>query len=377
MKRIFLTSGLVLCMACPAFAETSFGGATSGSMDTGCIQTNLGVYNGPTTLKAKWDAKTYKLTYVPNTPSTTAASGNTVSGMPVSLEQNVTYDDPYNVASAPSLTGYTFGGWLASDALSDPAPTDNVYAGGASISEYKGVNAQTLTAQWTANKYDVTYANKDGTVTDIHTDDATYDEDYSALDIASTSIVTPTGYTFIGWSSVANPTVARAAGDGTAPVNTGTVSNAWTGETPWRIANDSKTVYAGFLANQYKITYSCTGKEPSGTSTGPATGTVAAQIVTFDSTYTLDTGANCSLPGYTFDGWDCPNLTDGNYTYDGDVACTAKWTAKEITITWTDPEGGNQITDGTPSCYYDGAVTLPTTPERTGYAFGGWEVANN
>ena len=55
MKRIFLTSGLVLCMACPAFATASWSGATSGTESTGCTQPNLGVYSGPTTLKALWN----------------------------------------------------------------------------------------------------------------------------------------------------------------------------------------------------------------------------------------------------------------------------------------------------------------------------------
>ncbi len=381
-------------MACPAFAANTFSN-TTGTLAGECDYGALDTFTGPTQLQAIWNAEDYTLEYIANAPTTTATGQtNTVNGMPTTLQQTLTYDDPYSVASDPTLTGYSFGGWLASDALSDPAPAGNIYSGGYSIDHYKGVGAQTMTAQWTANQYDVTYADSAGTVTDTHTDDATYDSNYVALGIANTTITVPTGYTFIGWSSVVNPTVTRGAANGTTPVNTGTVSNAWTGETPWRIANDNKTVYAAFLANQYNITYSCTGGEPAnntGNNTGTATGTApATQLVTFDSPYTLAANT-CTLQGYVFNGWDCPSLvgttqnTDGyftegaqgDYAYAGSVTCTAKWKADTITDIQWDLDGGTASAAGDTSCTYDGSITLPTNPQKTGYTFGGWEVVGH
>ncbi|MFQ6777711.1 MAG: InlB B-repeat-containing protein, partial [Alphaproteobacteria bacterium] len=36
------------------------------------------------------------------------------------------------------------------------------------------------------------------------------------------------------------------------------------------------------------------------------------------------------------------------------------------------PENGNAST--TNQCTYDGAITLPTAPEKTGYTFKGWKL---
>lgn len=402
MKRIFLTSGLVLCMACPAFATDTAGftGSQSGTVNNGCDYGDLETFTGPVNLRAIWTADGYTLQYLPNTPTTDAPDGNIVTGLP-SAPVPVTYDSSHTVAS-PSLTGYTFKGWTASTNIGTATGPDNngiTYYAGSVIANYKGVGDQTMTADWSANQYDVKYS--DGTNVYTDQDGATYDSDYTALGINDTTgLAVPTGHTFIGWSETENPTVSRGAGNGTTPVNTGTVDGgAWTGETPWRIANDDKTVYAAFLANQYNITYSCTGGEPTGNTgnadgvRGAATGTAPADtLVTYGETYALADNT-CTLKGYSFAGWDCSGLTGntantsgyynvgastGNFTNTANVACIAKWTPGTITdIQWDDNGATTASVGGDTSCTYDNSIVLPSAPEKTGYTFGGWEVVGH
>jgi len=55
----------------------------------------------------------------------------------------------------------------------------------------------------------------------------------------------------------------------------------------------------------------------------------------------------------------------------GPAALEADWTANRITINW-DAKNGTTIPAG--ECTYDSTITLPTTPSKTGYTFGGWTV---
>jgi len=55
----------------------------------------------------------------------------------------------------------------------------------------------------------------------------------------------------------------------------------------------------------------------------------------------------------------------------GPAALEADWTANTITINW-DAKNGTTIPAG--ECTYDDTITLPTTPSKTGYTFGGWTV---
>ena len=301
MKKIFLTSGIVLCMVGGSALAASWNNATSGTQNNGCTEPNLGVYSGATTMDAVWTAKTYDVTY------TKCGTGAASTASDYTHENGATYDSNYVI------------------------PTTGT-AG-------TGVNNAKSTAS---------------------------------------------GYTFIGWTTDSTPVVTRG-GNGSAANNTGTVANEWDGETPWNI-DDDLTVYAACQANQYTITYSCTGGEPAGTDSG----SVNNQIVTYNASYTLNNGSGCTLNGYTFNGWSCTNnlsgaLVNGNpasgtWSLTSDSTCTAQWVANQISpitwngnnadSTWTAPTG----VSGTNSCTYNGSITLPTAPTRLGYTFGGWGV---
>ena len=53
------------------------------------------------------------------------------------------------------------------------------------------------------------------------------------------------------------------------------------------------------------------------------------------------------------------------------VVLRAVFRPHTITINWDD---GTNITQNT--CQYGGAITLPPTPVRPGYVFGGWRIKN-
>jgi len=239
----------------------------------------------------------------------------------------------------------------------------------------------TLTANFAPNTYTVTYDKgahaASGVNNYVHTNGATYDANYVAKTNSEASITAASGYTFRGWSTSENPTVTKEG-------NVYTVANAWNGETPWHRLADL-TVYAAYTANQYTLTYDC------GTATGgdDQTKTIGGTAPTggsyaYDSEVTLATTAeNCALTGYTFVRWNCTgdavnDANTGKYTWTqaNDITCTAEWTANNIAISWYRDSVANGVTTPMESnqCTYDGAITLPTQPSKTGYTFQGWKI---
>ena len=72
----------------------------------------------------------------------------------------------------------------------------------------------------------------------------------------------------------------------------------------------------------------------------------------------------------------CDNAT--LHTTTGPATLNARWTANTIILNW---QPGDDATftapaqnDAAYSCEYDGGITLPTAPTKSGYTFGGWRV---
>jgi len=157
-------------------------------------------------------------------------------------------------------TGYTFSGW---NTLADGSGTDyedeEVYDFGADI---------TLYAQWTANKYTVTFDANGGTTPDPESKEVVFDAAYG--DLATTS---RTGYTFNGWFT------AASGGDEIKAYTTVSITSA-------------QTLYAQWTANKYTVTFDANG----GTTPDPE-----SKEVTYDATY--GDLATTSRTGYIFTGW--------------------------------------------------------------------------
>lgn len=128
-------------------------------------------YNGNLTLTAQWTAQTYTISYNANGGTGAPSSQTKVHGESLKLS-----------TTKPTRTGYSFKNWLGSNG--------DYYASGATTS-YNG--NLTLTAQWEAQKYTLTFNANGGNVS-TSTKTVTYDSAYGTLPTP-----TRTGYTFNGW----------------------------------------------------------------------------------------------------------------------------------------------------------------------------------
>ena len=191
-------------------------------------------------------------------------------------------------AAAPSKTGFTFSGWSG---VPSTMPANDVEASGT----------------FTANTYYVAFDSNGGTGA---VDDQRFS--YGESKALTANTFERTGYTFAGWSTVANGVGGYNYTDGE------TVSNLCT-------ANGAKYVlYAQWTANTYTVTFSKGAAD--------AEGGMDAQTFTYDVAGRLTANAFVR-DGYTFGGW-----TDGTRTYadgeevknlaaGGNVVLTAVWTA--------------------------------------------------
>ena len=198
------------------------------------------------------------------------------------------FGETVTAAAAPEKTGYTFSGWQG---VPETMPANDVEVSGT----------------FTANTYYVAFDANGGT-------GAMEDQQFSYGESKALTANTfeRTGYTFAGWSTVANGTDGYNYTDGE------TVSDLCT-------ANGAKYVlYAQWIANTYTVTFSKGAAD--------AEGSMDAQTFTYDVAGKLT--ANVFVRnGYTFGGW-----TDGTRTYadgeevknlaaGGNVVLTAVWTA--------------------------------------------------
>ena len=163
-----------------------------------------------------------------------------------------------------------------------------------------------------------------------------------------------TGYTLVGWNSVAN-------GTGTA-FAIGGANATFSGDT---------TLYAQWLGSTYSILY-------TGNSNTSGSAPSSQSYIYGDPGITLR-GNSSSLvrTGYTFNGWNSqPNGSGTAYTesqtpvtFAGDTVLFASWTANTYTITYDLNKGTGETSTAT--FLYGNSTTL-ISPTRTGYSLSGW-----
>ena len=210
-------------------------------------------FNGGTvTMYAQWAAWQHTVAY--NANGGTGAPGN----------QTKTYGSALTLSNTrPTRAGYTFSHWAGDNGVGTFAP-------GASYGADFNGGTVTLSAQWTANKYTVSY-NANGGSGSMASDTPTYD---AAFSVKSNSF-TKTGYEFAGWNDKA---------DGT--------GNNWTGWSgTWRRTGDLN-LYAQWKALNYTIKFDANG----------GTGSMGNQTATYDSALNLSAN-RFARPTYTFLGW--------------------------------------------------------------------------
>ena len=270
--------------------------------------TNLVTNN--TTLYAKWIVNVYLVTF--NTQG-----GSTVAS--VYADYNSTISTP----TAPTRTGYTFGGWYKETGCTNAWTfASDVVTGNL-----------TLYAKWTINVYTVTFNSQGGTTV------ASVNTNYNTTITAPTA-PTRTGYTFVGWYKEAACT------------------NSWNFSTSTVTANT--TLYAKWTINTYTVTFNSQG--------GTTIASVNAQYGT-----TITAPASPTKTGYTFVGWykDAGGINVWTFASDwvsGNLTLYAKWTINSYTVSFNS-QGGSTISSI--SANYNTTISSPT-PSKTGYTFAGW-----
>ncbi len=219
---------------------------------------------------------TYYAKFTPNTYTISFnANGGTGSMSRVSCTYDVNTTLPSNTFTR---TGYTFSGWNTKK-----NGTGTSYTNGATIKNLTATDGETVTlyAQWTANKYDVTFDENytEGSTTTI---EQTYDSKYS--------LPTPTrdGYNFVGWFT------SSTAEQGTQITTSTTVK-----------ITDDQTLYAHWKP-VFNFSVSADIVSVSNSSWGNPNAGITSQVVggetdassTQTATFTANTAENC-----TFEGW--------------------------------------------------------------------------
>lgn len=278
------------------------------------------------TLYAKWEANKYDITFDSN-------GGDAVANI-----TDYTVEDTKPLRT-PTREGHTFTGWKVTAVGAEGNwGMDKVFTG--TISGMYG--DVTLTAQWTANKYTLSYTGDGITATSSEIDYNTQ--------VAVDAPPQRTGYTFQHWEivGVADKTTIGVGETFTMPDNAVTLTAKWEKVT-------------------YTITYvdSVTAVQPS------------------EQTYTIEEGITLVAPnagaGYAFAGWKVTSQ-DGNWTQGkiyttaeltipagmyGNVTLTAQWT---VSVSARIDHGGTMAyTWGTlTGTETDGEWSMPNIPLGSG-----------
>ena len=194
-------------------------------------------------LSAQWTAIDYSITYAPAGGATTP------------IQTSKQYLQTFTVANDPVRTGYTFGGW-----------SDGTLTYGAGATYTVGTSSITLTAQWTANVYTISYDWNGGSGN--ATSSSSFTVGTSAVTLPLVTGHTKDGYDFAGWSTTNNGTSVGAS------------------YTP----TQSLTLYAVWTPGTYTVTYDENG------------GTVASASATIANGSPI-TLVNATRTSYVFDGW--------------------------------------------------------------------------
>ncbi len=266
-----------------------------------------------TTLEAHWAANTYTVSF--NASANGGSGGQTAN-------VTATYGSamPAISTTAPVKTGYSFTGWY--DAQT--GGTQYYTATGASARNYDKTSNTTLYAQFTANKYTVSFnaSANGGSGGQTANVTATYG---SAMPAISATAPVKTGYSFTGWYDAQTGGTQYYTKAGASARNYDKTSNT--------------TLYAQFAINTYTISFNANGGNG---------GQTTSLNVTYGSALPAISTTPPARLGYIFNGWytsanggtmyydknGAPAIS--NYSVAGNLTLYANWTAEtySVAVTW-------------------------------------------
>ena len=323
---------------------------------TGTALTSLGAtaYTGDITLFAKWQVNQYELTLTNGTPAGISALGGAGE-----------YDFGADVTATATINpGYTFAGWASNHADLVANSSSNPYSFSMPASDI------TLTATATANTYTLTYNSNGGT--SVNSTQKVYNTAYTSAELPT---ISKDGYTFVGWfatQALATSAVASSAITAGSSFNNQTATFA-----DISTEGTEATIYAGWSATEYQITYDLNGGNVDGST---------ANIVddyTILSNIVLRGAPN--LTGYSLDCW-LVTQAEGNWVqgteYDagetvgtgmfGDVTLEAQWTPNQYTITVEDNGSGTSEIEVT----FNTSTPSIVAGTKEGYTLTGFNIEN-
>lgn len=224
---------------------------------------------------------------------------------------------------APTKTGYNFAGWYNASDIRWNFLQDQV------------TKSMTLYAKWFEKYYYVSFNTMGGNEI----------PDISVLfnKAIGTTASNPirTGYTFLGWYREAS-CIHR-----------------------WILASDlvtgPMTLYAKWRINTYTVSFNSSG--------GSAVSSISAIYNT-----TIAEPAPPTRTGYTFSGWykESGFITPWVFSTEvitSNITLYAKWMINSYTVSF-DTQGGSAVASKTAN--HNALVSVPSSPTRSGFVFGGW-----
>ena len=317
-----------------------------------------------TTLYAKWVATEYTVTL------------NKDGGSGGSSSVTATYNAAMPSAGvAPTLSGYTFGGYYGSIA---GGGTQYYNATPASAHVWDVADAATIYAKWTQT---VTLNANGGAA------NKSVDVVLHGTGTSSFTAVTRSGYTCTGyWDNTSGGNLVIKT-DGTLNTYSSDISGYINSSGQW-CHSGATTLYAQWEANSYTVTFYKNDLS--------ATGEMDAQLFEYGTAQNLST-CTFERTGYDFAGWATTSSGDKAYddeeevnnlttTPDGNVDLYALWSIKSYNLTIgtpgnvtieATPEGGSKMEEGDDDDVdYNTTITLAYDDVESGYFWGGWKVTD-
>ena len=232
----------------------------------------------------------------------------------------------YSKTGLPTRDGYEFRGWYTDAACKTPYTAKVLMTG------------LHLYAKWVPNNFEVSYfyQNEQGKETQFgDIDTYAFDTDVTVR----TAHPEKEGYTFTGWTNIANIVTVDADGKFTMP------------------AQDVR-FDAQFSINQYHVTYKVDGKDYGNTETYVFNSDVVIRPVP-------------TKEGYTFTGWKIGTADAENFKMPAhDVTIEGTFAINRYTVTYkVDTEVvGTDVYD------FNSDVVIRDVPTKEGYTFSGWKI---